>query len=75
MMTIAATLGAVMLVVAAGVWVLMRMRHPESAAGHDPGSGPRSTSDDLYRGADRPAGPDAEAMDPDELGGDQRPPT
>jgi hypothetical protein len=49
-------------------------RHPERSATHVD-SERETTSDRLYGKADRPAGPDAETMDPDRLGGDPRPPT
>lgn len=56
-------------------WFLSARRVPESAASHHPaGEGPSSTSDELYAGSDRPAGPDAESMNPDAIGGDQSPP-
>lgn len=48
-------------------------RHPETAATHSPPE-TATTSEQLYGNADRPAGPDAEPMDPDRLGGDHRPP-
>ena len=54
-------------------WFLLARKHPENAATHDDAP-PTSTSDQLYAGADRPAGPDAESMDPDEIGGDHRAP-
>lgn len=72
-MTVAIVVGAVILIVGVVGWFLLNRQHPENAAGH---SSPRTdtTSDDLYRGSDRPAGPDAETMDPEDLGGDQHPP-
>ena len=46
-------------------------QHPEQAASHSrPGS-----DDTVTPTAERPAGPAAETMDPDLLGGDPRPPT
>jgi hypothetical protein len=61
-----ATAGAV-------AYFLLARKHPENSASHD--AVPRtSTSEELYGGADRPAGPDAESMDPDDFGGDHRPP-
>jgi hypothetical protein len=58
---------------AAVVWFFVNRQNPEQAAEHS--DAPRSTtSAELYGTADRPAGPDAEVMDPDLLGGDQRPP-
>ncbi len=55
-------------------WFILGRRHPEQAATH---SRPDrvTPSDQLYGKADRPAGPGAETMDPDRLGGDHRPPT
>ena len=63
------------LLVTAGcvAWFLLARKHPENASTHDDAS-PISTSDQLYAGSDRPAGPDAESMDPDEIGGDHRAP-
>ena len=56
-------------------WFFATRHVPERAASHDDDVvAGRTTSDDLYGGADRPAGPDAEATDPDILGGDQSPP-
>lgn len=55
-------------------WMLMTQTRPEDMSTHDD-SPPSTTSEELYAGADRPAGPDAEVMDPDLLGGDHRPPT
>jgi hypothetical protein len=49
-------------------------RHPENAASHQQPHDRTSTSERLYGGASRPAGPDAETMAPDQLGGDHRPP-
>jgi hypothetical protein len=69
----------VIAIVATGVvvgWFLATRHVPEQAASHhdDDVVIGRTTSDDLYRGAGRPAGPDAEATDLDVLGGDQSPP-
>ena len=57
-------------------WFFLARRVPENAASHErPGQYDRSTtSDKLYAGSDRPAGPDAEVTDPAGLGGDQSPP-
>jgi len=70
---------AVIIIVIAGVllaaavgWLLTPS--PERDASHVDTGPSRLRSDDLYRGSDRPAGPDAEVMDPEALGGDQRPP-
>lgn len=48
-------------VVAAAAWAAAHMKHPENIDtwDHDHKAG-SATSDDLYAGADRPAGPDAE---------------
>lgn len=59
--------------IAVVAWFLLGSRHPEGTAGHGPAA-VETTSERLYGGADRPAGPDAEPMDPDTLGGDHRPP-
>ena len=57
-------------------WFLTARRVPENAASHESlrPDEPSTTSDRLYAGSDRPAGPDAEATDPTALGGDQSPP-
>jgi hypothetical protein len=55
------------------VWFLRPRNHPEDAATHGD-EPPTTTADELYRGSDAPAGPDAEVMDPERLGGDLRPP-
>lgn len=52
---------------------LLTRNHPENAADHG-SSETRTTSEQLYKSADRPAGPDVEPMDPELLGGDQEPP-
>ncbi|BAN03557.1 hypothetical protein [Ilumatobacter coccineus] len=75
-MTGASAVVIVLTVIVAGaaiVWFMATKRHPERTAGHSDAP-PTTTSDELYDGADRPAGPDAEVMDPDLLGGDGRPP-
>ncbi len=73
---------AIMGTAAVVAWFLFQRQHPEQAATHSrPGSDhtgtPTSstTSERPDETADRPAGPSAETMDPDRLGGDQRPPT
>ena len=71
--TIIVVVVAVLLTVGCVAWFLLVRKHPENAATHDDAS-PTTTSGRLYAGVDRPAGPDAETMDPDELGGDHRPP-
>ncbi len=65
---------AIVATVAVVGWFVFQRQHPEQAASH---SQPDTvtTSERLYQTADRPAGPDAESMDPDRLGGDHRPPT
>ena len=60
-------------------WFVLNRQSPEQAATHShPATVAASTvatSERLYETADRPGGPDAETMDPDQLGGDHRPPT
>ncbi len=54
----------VIVVVAASVWLSKVVKHPEQTASHDPPS-PDTTSERLYEGVDRPAGPDVDgAVDP-----------
>ncbi|MEP1123635.1 MAG: hypothetical protein ABJH68_07075 [Ilumatobacter sp.] len=65
-------LGAVAAVGVIG-WMFLQRNVPEEMSTHDD-TPPTTTSEELYEGADRPAGPDAEVMDPDALGGDHRPP-
>lgn len=57
-------------------WFFAQRAHPEEFITHEaPGDQPEPTeSDRYYELADRPAGPDAEPMDPERLGGDHRPP-
>ena len=72
----------VVLILAAGLavavlaWFLAQGNDPEDLDTHEaPGDQPEPTeSYEYYELADRPAGPDAETMDPDDLGGDHRPP-
>jgi hypothetical protein len=64
---------AVLATLAVVGWFALNRQHPETAATHVP-TDTTTTSEQLYRTADRPAGPDAETMDPDGLGGDHRPP-
>jgi hypothetical protein len=65
---------AIAATVAVVAWFVLNRQNPEQSATHSlPGTG--TTSEQLYETADRPAGPDAETMDPDQLGGDHRPPT
>lgn len=54
-------------------WFLFNRQNPENMASHGERT-PETTAEQLYGGADRPAGPDATTMDPDALGGDHRPP-
>jgi hypothetical protein len=49
----------VVVLVAGAVWASKHVQHPEQAAGHGEPD-PTTTSERLYRGSDRPAGPDAE---------------
>ena len=65
---------AAIVVIAVVVWFFTARNHPEDAATHTD-TPPQTTSEELYEGADRPAGPDVDIMDPEMLGGDQRPPT
>jgi len=65
---------SVIVVIGVVGWFLLNRRHPERAATHET-EATDTTSERLYGGTDRPAGPDAETTDPDLLGGDQRPPT
>jgi hypothetical protein len=65
---------AVVATVAVVAWFFLNRKNPERAARHSQ-PGTVTTSERLYETADRPAGPDAETMDPDQLGGDHRPPT
>jgi hypothetical protein len=58
--TIAIVFLLVVVVAVGSAWAARQVRHPESTASHDDGSGPTTTSDDLYGGDDRPAGPDVE---------------
>jgi hypothetical protein len=55
------------------VALFLTREHPEQAASHGPHV-ESTTSQQLYGSADRPAGPGAETMDADRLGGDHRPP-
>lgn len=72
-MTIFVVAVASVCAVAVVAWFVIGRGHPEGAARHGPAA-TETTSERLYGGADRPAGPDAEPMDPDALGGDHRPP-
>ncbi len=56
------------------VWFLTARRVPERVASHESDAVAETESSRLYRGVDRPAGPDAETTDPADLGGDQSPP-
>lgn len=66
-------LSVVAIIVVVSWFLVFNRQHPENAATHETDER-QSTSEALYGGADRPAGADAETMDPDQLGGDQRPP-
>lgn len=65
---------AIVAVVAAVAWFVVNRQHPERASRHEDHV-TETRSEQFYDGADRPAGPDAEPMDPDRLGGDHRPPS
>lgn len=69
-------IAAIVLSAAVLAWFLAQRNHPEDLNTHEaPGDQPEPTeSYEYYELADRPAGPDAEPMDPDRLGGDHRPP-
>jgi hypothetical protein len=72
-MTLVVIVIGVVATIAVVAWFIIPRQHPDDASSHgDPPT--RTTSDQLYRGVDRPAGPDAEVMDPDRLGGDRQPP-
>ncbi len=73
-MTAITIVASVILVVGVSAWFLLARKHPERAASHEERDAESTRSDEFYRGVDRPAGPDAEPMSPDELGGDQHPP-
>lgn len=64
------TIGLLGMLLVGSIIVAVAVRAIRSKGGGDR----ESTSERLYGGADRPAGPDAEAMDPERLGGDQHPP-
>lgn len=71
--SIIVVVAAALLTVVCVAWFVFTRKHPENAATH--GDAPPPTeSGGLYDGVDRPAGPDAESMDPDDIGGDHRPP-
>lgn len=73
-MTTLVIIAAVVATMTAVGWFTLQRQHPERAAGHAPPD-TTSTAQRRYETADRPAGPGAETMDPDQLGGDHRPPT
>lgn len=73
-MTALTIVAAVFLVVGVSTWFLLARKHPEQAASHEALDVETTRSDDLYQGVDRPAGPDAESMNPEQLDGDQHPP-
>lgn len=64
----------VVLALAAIGWFVANRQNPENTSQHEDRV-TETTSQQLYEGADRPAGPDVEPMDPDRLGGDHRPPS
>ncbi len=72
-MTTIAIILAIVVTVAVVAWFFVNRQNPEQAASH-PTADATTTSERLYETADRPAGPDAETMNPDQLGGDHRPP-
>lgn len=63
-----------LIVIAFVAWVIANNNHPENASSHGDEQTPGDRSDEYYKGVGRPAGPDAEAMDPEAFGGDHRPP-
>ena len=65
---------AVAAVIGLIVWFVSTRNDPERMSTHDD-TPVDTTSQELYDGAKRPAGPDVDLMDPDLLGGDQRPPS
>jgi hypothetical protein len=65
-------LGVLAAIVVVG-WFFLNRQNPERASRHEEHV-TETRSERLYDGVDRPAGPDAEPMDPDRLGGDHRPP-
>lgn len=70
-LTLAIVAGAAVLVVIT-LWLMLFGNHPWKGNTTEPRAVKRS--DDRARTADRPAGPGAETMDPDRLGGDHSPP-
>jgi len=62
----------VVLVVGAAVWFAKVSKHPEQTASHHD-EAIDTTSERLYRGVDRPAGPDVE-LDPMSPAEDHEPP-
>ncbi len=65
---------AVLAAVAVGVLVARGVNTPREDLRPQPGGPGDSTSDRAYRGVDRPAGPDAESMDPQVPSRPERPP-
>ena len=65
---------AIVAVVAATAWFVFNRQNHEQASRHEDHV-TETRSERFYDGVDRPAGPDAEPMDPDRLGGDHRPPS
>ncbi len=72
----------VLLTAGAVAWTALHSNRPEDGSSNSSLFGgataadgaPTTESGEYYKGADRPAGPDAEVMNPDLLGGDQSPP-
>jgi len=64
---------AISATVAVVSWFVFQRQNPEQSATRTRPATPTTTSEQLYEGADRPTGPDAETMDSDRLGGDHRP--
>ena len=73
MTTLVITL-AIVATAAVVVWFFLNLRNLARGASRSRPDA-TTTSEQLYGTSDRPAGPDAETMDPDRLGGDHRPPT
>jgi len=72
-MTTALVVLAVLVTAALVVVLVFDRKHPGDLKSRTTAD-PPNTSEQLYGPADRPAGPDAEPMVPDRLGGDHRPP-
>lgn len=70
-MTTFVIIAGVVAVVAVVTWFVLGRGLPVSEPGHPTGN--ETTSQQIH--GERPAGPDVEPMDPDQLGGDHRPPS